>query len=154
MTRFSCTVPLGDPQHANKTVPERLSVRRSAIKGAQYGVFTLKQLPKRLCSGPYEGVKVDNTPQTGTFGRFAKAAKFRQDSRPLDRFIWLRYVNCAPEQSQQNLVAFVHHGAVYYRTCRVVNIAEKRFHQATGSHRQHRGTERCIVVHLSTGCFT
>ncbi|KAH7933366.1 hypothetical protein HPB49_012002 [Dermacentor silvarum] len=47
------------------------------------------------------------------------------DGRPLDRSNWMRYVNCAPEQSQQNLAAFVRQGAVYYRTCKVVNAAEE-----------------------------
>ncbi|XP_049517034.1 zinc finger protein 764 [Dermacentor silvarum] len=37
----------------------------------------------------------------------------------------MRYVNCAPEQSQQNLTAFVRQGAVYYSTCKVVNAAEE-----------------------------
>ncbi|XP_065305085.1 histone-lysine N-methyltransferase PRDM9-like isoform X2 [Dermacentor albipictus] len=52
---------------------------------------------------------------------------FLVDGRPLDRSNWMRYVNCAPEQSQQNLVAFVRQGAVYYRTCKVVNAAEELF---------------------------
>ncbi|XP_049511331.1 histone-lysine N-methyltransferase PRDM9 [Dermacentor silvarum] len=120
-------VPLGDPQRANKTVPEGLSVRRSTIKGAQYGVFTLKRLPKRLCFGPYEGVKVDDSSAANGYiweirenGRVILV-----DGRPLDRSNWMRYVNCAPEQSQQNLAAFVRQGAVYYRTCKVVNAAEE-----------------------------
>ncbi|XP_037561644.2 histone-lysine N-methyltransferase PRDM9 [Dermacentor silvarum] len=39
----------------------------------------------------------------------------------------MRYVNCAPKQSQQNLAEFVRRGAVYYRTCKVVNAAEELF---------------------------
>lgn len=53
-------VPEGDPERANKTVPDCLVIRRSSIKGAQYGVFAAKPLPKRLCFGPYEGVRVDS----------------------------------------------------------------------------------------------
>ncbi|KAH7938917.1 hypothetical protein HPB52_002305 [Rhipicephalus sanguineus] len=58
-------VPLGDPQRANKTVPDGLCVGRSTIKGAQYGVFTLKRLSKRLCFGPYEGVRVGSSGANG-----------------------------------------------------------------------------------------
>ena len=29
---------------------------------------------------------------------------------------WLRYVNCARSESEQNLLAFQYHGEVYYRT--------------------------------------
>ncbi|XP_049511969.1 histone-lysine N-methyltransferase PRDM9-like [Dermacentor silvarum] len=121
-------VPLGDPQRANKTVPDGLSVRRSTIKGAQYGVFTLKRLPKRLCFGPYEGVKVDSSAANGYTWQIRQNGRvFLVDGRPLDRSNWMRYVNCAPEQSQQNLAAFVRQGAVYYRTCKVVNAAEELF---------------------------
>ncbi|XP_075529821.1 uncharacterized protein LOC142563161 isoform X1 [Dermacentor variabilis] len=121
-------VPLGDPQRANKTVPEGLCVRRSTIKGAQYGVFTMKRLPKRLCFGPYEGAQVDSSAANGYTWQIRHSGRvFLVDGRPLDRSHWMRYVNCAPEQSQQNLVAFVRQGAVYYRTCKVVNAAEELF---------------------------
>ncbi|XP_075532063.1 uncharacterized protein LOC142564789 isoform X2 [Dermacentor variabilis] len=121
-------VPLGDPQRANKTVPEGLCVRRSTIKGAQYGVFTMKRLPKRLCFGPYEGAQVDSSAANGYTWQIRHSGRvFLVDGRPLDRSNWMRYVNCAPDQSQQNLVAFVRQGAVYYRTCKVVNAAEELF---------------------------
>ncbi|XP_037561645.1 histone-lysine N-methyltransferase PRDM9 [Dermacentor silvarum] len=109
-------------------MPDGLSVRRSTIKGAQHGVFTLKRLPKRLCFGPYEGVKVDSSAADGYTWQIRQNGRvFLVDGRPLDRTNWMRYVNCAPEQSQQNLVAFVRQGAVYYRTCKVVNTAEELF---------------------------
>ncbi|XP_049517030.1 histone-lysine N-methyltransferase PRDM7-like [Dermacentor silvarum] len=120
-------VPLGDPKRANNAVPDGLSVRRSTIKGSQYGLFTLKWLPKRLCLGPYEGVKVDSSAANGYTWQVRNGRVFLVDGRPLDRANWMRYVNCAPKQSQQNLAAFVRQGAVYYRTCKVVNAAEELF---------------------------
>ncbi|XP_036888962.1 histone-lysine N-methyltransferase PRDM9-like isoform X2 [Sturnira hondurensis] len=33
---------------------------------------------------------------------------------------WMRYVNCARDDEEQNLVAFQYHGQIFYRTCRVV----------------------------------
>ncbi|OWK00508.1 hypothetical protein Celaphus_00019529, partial [Cervus elaphus hippelaphus] len=30
------------------------------------------------------------------------------------------YVNCAPDDEEQNLVAFQYHGQIFYRTCQVV----------------------------------
>lgn len=50
---------MGDQQRADKTLPEGLSIRRSGIKGAQYGAVAMKPLPKRLRFGPYEGVRID-----------------------------------------------------------------------------------------------
>ncbi|XP_035873275.1 histone-lysine N-methyltransferase PRDM9-like isoform X1 [Phyllostomus discolor] len=32
----------------------------------------------------------------------------------------MRYVNCARDDEEQNLVAFQYHGQIFYRTCRVV----------------------------------
>ncbi|XP_037526112.2 histone-lysine N-methyltransferase PRDM9-like [Rhipicephalus sanguineus] len=119
-------VPLGDPQRANKTVPDGLCVHRSTIKGAQYGVFTLKRLSKRLCFGPYEGIRVGSSGANGYTWQIRHGGNVcLVDGQPLDRSNWMRYVNCAPQQSQQNLVAFVRQGAVYYRTNRVINAGEE-----------------------------
>ncbi|KAH6940882.1 hypothetical protein HPB50_009342 [Hyalomma asiaticum] len=121
-------VPLGDPQRANKTVPDGMCIRRSTIKGAQYGVFTLKRLSKRLFFGPYEGVRVGSSGANGYTWQVRHGGDvYLVDGRPLDQSNWMRYVNCAPMQSQQNLVAFVRRGAVYYRTNRVVNAGEELF---------------------------
>ncbi|XP_045715689.1 histone-lysine N-methyltransferase PRDM9-like [Phyllostomus hastatus] len=34
---------------------------------------------------------------------------------------WMRYVNCARDDEEQNLVAFQYHGQIFYRTCRVIS---------------------------------
>ncbi|KAM7300170.1 histone-lysine N-methyltransferase PRDM9-like isoform X4 [Ixodes scapularis] len=110
-------VPPGDPQRANKTLPEGLTLARSCIKGAGKGVFTLRPLPARLCYGPYEGVRF-----TGSGGGNGYTWKVRGrggylvDARPLSESNWMRYVNCAPSENSQNLVAFQHRGGVYYQT--------------------------------------
>ncbi|XP_036888998.1 histone-lysine N-methyltransferase PRDM9-like [Sturnira hondurensis] len=33
---------------------------------------------------------------------------------------WMRYVNCARDHEEQNLVAFQYHGQIFYRTCQVI----------------------------------
>ncbi|XP_035883504.1 histone-lysine N-methyltransferase PRDM9-like [Phyllostomus discolor] len=33
---------------------------------------------------------------------------------------WMRYVNCAQDDEEQNLVAFQYHRQIFYRTCRVI----------------------------------
>ncbi|KAG0424509.1 hypothetical protein HPB47_028273 [Ixodes persulcatus] len=110
-------VPPGDPLRADKTLPEGLTLARSCIKGAGKGVFTLRPLPARLCYGPYEGVRF-----TGSGGGNGYTWKVRGrggylvDARPLSESNWMRYVNCAPSENSQNLVAFQHRGGVYYQT--------------------------------------
>ncbi|KAK8787485.1 hypothetical protein V5799_022738, partial [Amblyomma americanum] len=59
-------VEAGDPLLANKTLPKGMSICRSTIKGAQYGVLALKPHPRRVYFGPYEGFKVeDNVEDNG-----------------------------------------------------------------------------------------
>lgn len=41
---------------------------------------------------------------------------FLVDARPLSESNWMRYVNCAPSEDRQNLMAFQYKGAIYYRT--------------------------------------
>ncbi|XP_077529429.1 histone-lysine N-methyltransferase PRDM7-like [Haemaphysalis longicornis] len=120
-------VPEGDPQRANKTVPDCLVIRRSIIKGAQYGVFAAKPLPKRLCFGPYEGVRVDSVDKGNGYAWRVRGAgrSFLVDARPLDKSNWMRYVNCAPSEAEQNVVAFERAGAVYYRTRKPIEAYEE-----------------------------
>ena len=33
---------------------------------------------------------------------------------------WMRFVNCARFEDEQNLVAFQHRGKIYYRTCKPI----------------------------------
>ena len=40
-----------------------------------------------------------------------------------------RYVNCARDDEEQNLVAFQYHGQIFYRTCQVVRLGCER-HQS------------------------
>ncbi|XP_077491939.1 histone-lysine N-methyltransferase PRDM7-like [Amblyomma americanum] len=120
-------VDAGDQLRANKTLPEGLSIRRSTIKGAQYGVFTLKPLPKRVYFGPYEGVKVDDNGEgNGYTWQVRKDGEmFLVDGRPLDKSNWMRYVNCAASPQEQNLVAFRRYGNIYYRTPKAVGAGEE-----------------------------
>ena len=33
---------------------------------------------------------------------------------------WMRFVNCARNENEQNLVSFQHWGDIYYRTCKTI----------------------------------
>lgn len=121
-------VPYGDPQRANKTLPEGLSIRRTTLRDSKYSVFATKPLPKRVFFGPYEGVLTDaaTTPRT-TFARQVKtsAGQAVVDGRPLAWSNWMRYVNTTTSGQQHNLVAFERAGGIYYRTCRPVGAFEE-----------------------------
>lgn len=120
-------VPKGTPLRANKTLPEGLDIRRSAMRGAQFGVFAMKPLAKRTCFGPYEGIRRRTNRGNGytwkVYGRNGEA--YMVDARPLEQSNWMRYVNCSPTEDQQNLVAFQRNGNVYFRTLRDINACEE-----------------------------
>nr|XP_054925958.1 zinc finger protein 239-like isoform X1 [Dermacentor andersoni] len=121
-------VSIGDPQRANKTLPDGLSIRRTTLKGTQYGVFATKPLPKRIFFGPYEGVRRETlqTPETRFLRKVHTGTKGRLvDGRPLALSNWMRYVNSAPAGQDPNLVAFERAGAIYYRTCKAVGAFEE-----------------------------
>ena len=42
------------------------------------------------------------------------------DARDPSKSNWMRYVNCARSEFEQNLVAFQYHGQIYYRTFKAV----------------------------------
>ncbi|KAH9379980.1 hypothetical protein HPB48_023024 [Haemaphysalis longicornis] len=50
---------------------------------------------------------------------------FLVDARPLDKSNWMRYVNCAPNEAEQNVVAFERAGAIYYRTRKPIEACEE-----------------------------
>ncbi|KAG5867303.1 hypothetical protein JTB14_036690 [Gonioctena quinquepunctata] len=110
-------VPIGMEDRAKKTVPKGvLEVRQSKIHG--FGVFALRNLKMGIRLGPYQGETTRMDTQNGY------AWKLR-DGRLIDasdetNSNYLRYVNCARNAKEQNVVAFQYNGGLYYRTCKNV----------------------------------
>lgn len=44
-----------NPQRAEDTLPDKMSIWNSKIKGAGLGIWTDEKLPKGLMFGPYQG---------------------------------------------------------------------------------------------------
>lgn len=40
---------------------------------------------------------------------------------------WLRYINCARNEEEQNLVAFQYHGEIYYRSFKKIQPGNELF---------------------------
>ena len=40
---------------------------------------------------------------------------------------WLRYINCARNEEEQNLVAFQYHGEIYYRSFKKIHPGNELF---------------------------
>ncbi|XP_055421407.1 histone-lysine N-methyltransferase PRDM9-like [Bubalus kerabau] len=114
--------------HANRsalTLPPGLSIRPSGIPKAGLGVWNeASDLPLGLHFGPYEGQIIYNEEDSHS-GYCWMVTKGRNsyeyvDGKDTSLANWMRYVNCARDDEEQNLVALQYHGQIFYRTCQVV----------------------------------
>ncbi|XP_043241042.1 histone-lysine N-methyltransferase PRDM9-like [Amphibalanus amphitrite] len=112
---------IGDPERDIKTRPEFLNPGRSKIPGANTGIWTEKDLPARLRFGPYEGIVTADRRQATDSGYSWEIKKCRRvhhyvNAGDSSSSNWLRLVNCARFEQEQNLIAFQYKGQMYYRT--------------------------------------
>ncbi|KAM5197099.1 histone-lysine N-methyltransferase PRDM7-like [Hipposideros larvatus] len=107
------------------TLPPGLSIRLSDIPNAGLGVWNeASDLPLGLNFGPYEG-HVTEDEEAANSGYSWLITKGRNCSEYVDgkdksQANWMRYVNCAQHDEEQNLVAYQYHRQIFYRTCQVV----------------------------------
>ncbi|XP_032891443.1 probable histone-lysine N-methyltransferase PRDM7 [Amblyraja radiata] len=113
------------PDRARLTLPESLSIATSKIRKAGLGVWNEgKVIPRGVHFGPYEG-EVSNEEEAVVSGYSWMISKANNDTEYIDaqdesKSNWMRFVNCARNEEEQNLVAFQHRGNIYYRTCKPV----------------------------------
>ncbi|XP_043769800.1 histone-lysine N-methyltransferase PRDM9-like [Cervus elaphus] len=120
-----CAVEKGHANRSALTLPPGLSIRLSGIPDAGLGVWNeASDLPLGLHFGPYEG-KITDDEEAANSGYAWLITKGRNcyeymDGKDTSWANWMRYVNCARDDEEQNLVAFQYHGQIFYRTCQVV----------------------------------
>ncbi|XP_064595822.1 histone-lysine N-methyltransferase PRDM9-like [Liolophura sinensis] len=106
---------------AEASIPSCLKIKTSGILGAGQGVFATQHIPTRTKFGPYKGEiirDIDTAHSTGYSWQIYKDGKpshFVDASNP-ELSNWMRFVNCARTESEQNLTAFQYMGEVYYRS--------------------------------------
>ncbi|XP_075915044.1 uncharacterized protein LOC142908359 [Petromyzon marinus] len=106
----------GVADRARLSLPQGLTVGASSIAGAGLGVWSnRKKLPKGVMFGPYQGEVSEENP-VSEYCWLALA----NGAHPAPRVCPRRFVNCARNEQEQNLVAFQHRGQIYYRTFRAV----------------------------------
>ncbi|XP_042175438.1 histone-lysine N-methyltransferase PRDM9 isoform X2 [Oncorhynchus tshawytscha] len=122
--------PLGAPDRARLTLPLGLEVRTSAIPGAGLGVFNHgHSVTQGTHYGPYEG-ELTNTELAMESGYSWVIYKSKQSDEYIDakrdtHSNWMRYVNCARNEEEQNLVAFQYRGGILYRCCKPIAVGEE-----------------------------
>ncbi|XP_060789183.1 histone-lysine N-methyltransferase PRDM9-like [Neoarius graeffei] len=123
-------VPVGDPDRARQTLPPGLEIRRSSIPDAGLGVFNKGEtVPVGAHFGPYQGELVDgeeamNSGYSWVICRSRQYEEYIDGKREMYAN-WMRYVNCARNDDEQNLVAFQHQEGILYRCCRPINPGQE-----------------------------
>ncbi|KAM5195900.1 histone-lysine N-methyltransferase PRDM7-like [Hipposideros larvatus] len=115
----------GHPNRSVLTLPPGLIIRPSGIPEAGFGVWNeASDLPLGLNFGPYEGHVTEDEEATknGYTWEIKKGGNCYEyvDGTDKSQANWMRYVNCARHDEEQNLVAFQYHRQIFYRTCQVV----------------------------------
>ncbi|XP_043209984.1 histone-lysine N-methyltransferase PRDM9-like isoform X2 [Amphibalanus amphitrite] len=116
---------IGDPERDLKTIPQSLSSGLSRIPGSNTGVWTERDVPARVRFGPYDGTITTGQRQAKTTGyswEIMKGTSVHHSVNAEDSSCsnWLRRVNCARSEEEQNLTAFQHKGLVYFRTSKPI----------------------------------
>ncbi|KAM5319126.1 histone-lysine N-methyltransferase PRDM9-like isoform 6-T6 [Glossophaga mutica] len=120
-----CAVDKGHPHRSALTLPPGLRIGPSGIPEAGLGVWNeAADLPVGLHFGPYEGhfTEDEEAAKSSYSWLIAKGRNCYEyvDGKDKSWANWMRYVNCARNDEEQNLVAFQYHRQIFYRTCRVI----------------------------------
>ncbi|XP_041356285.1 zinc finger protein 724-like isoform X2 [Gigantopelta aegis] len=107
---------------ASCTLPAGLSIRKSGIPNAGLGVWADKFFPSRTQFGPYGGIcekDIDKAHASGycwqIYNDTGRLSHF-VDARDPSQSNWMRYVNCARTEEEQNVTAYQFSGQIYYRS--------------------------------------
>ncbi|KAJ3581399.1 hypothetical protein NHX12_016676, partial [Muraenolepis orangiensis] len=106
-------------------------IRESGIPEAGLGVFYCGdgEIPIGTHFGPYEGHKTheDQAEESGYSWVIYKSRHKDEyiDAKSETNSNWMRYVNCARNEEEQNLIAFQYKGGILYRSCRLVTSGEE-----------------------------
>ncbi|XP_066541993.1 histone-lysine N-methyltransferase PRDM9-like [Hoplias malabaricus] len=123
-------VPVGVPDRARKTLPYGLEILRSSISGSGLGVFNQAQtISVGLHFGPYQGDVTDREEAMDSSYAWVVYKRRQQveyiDGKRETHANWMRYVNCARNEEEQNLVAFQYQGGILYRCCRPIKSGQE-----------------------------
>ncbi|KAF5881725.1 histone-lysine N-methyltransferase PRDM9-like, partial [Clarias magur] len=124
------SVPMGVSDRARQTLPTGLEIQESSIPDAGLGVFNKGEtVPVGAHFGPYQGELVDreeamNSEYAWVICWNRQCEEFIDAKREIHAN-WLRYVNCAHNDKEQNLVAFQYRGQILYRCCRPIDPGQE-----------------------------
>ncbi|UJR19601.1 hypothetical protein I4U23_022735 [Adineta vaga] len=114
------------------TIPsDTVYIGLSSIPNAGQGAFAARPIARLSYFGPYCCDKHNDShyaamssytwevlDESGQIMHYVDAAKFNKSN-------WLRYINCANTLAQQNLIAFITNGDVFYLVVRNISVGEE-----------------------------
>uniref|UniRef100_A0A8D9AD89 Histone-lysine N-methyltransferase PRDM9 n=1 Tax=Cacopsylla melanoneura TaxID=428564 RepID=A0A8D9AD89_9HEMI len=104
--------------------PPMLTIDYSAVPYAGMGVWSTTIIRANTVFGPYVGVRMYALNENTTSAGYTWEIKYDRTENKRNHFIdasdsqhsnWMRYVNCARNAYEENLVAFQYKGRVFYR---------------------------------------
>ncbi|XP_064645920.1 lipoxygenase homology domain-containing protein 1-like [Lineus longissimus] len=120
--------------HAKLTAPEGILIRKSTIPGAGLGTFTTKFIPDGVTFGPYGGEVTWDRGDTPIGDRAYLYAWEIENANGTAHYVnavnpansnWLRYVNCARIEEEQNMKAYQERSQIYYETIKAIYPGEE-----------------------------
>ncbi|AWP18056.1 putative histone-lysine N-methyltransferase PRDM9-like [Scophthalmus maximus] len=121
---------VGVPQRALLTLPYGLTIGRSSIPGAGVGVINHgPMVSPGMHFGPYEGEAT--TSEDALASDFSwEIYKGEHEYEYIDaaresHSNWMRYVNCARDKDETNLLAVPYKGSLLYHCCRAINPGDE-----------------------------
>ncbi|KAK2831836.1 hypothetical protein Q7C36_016922 [Tachysurus vachellii] len=123
-------VPLGVADRAKQTLPLSLEILKSSISDSGLGVFNKGDtLPVGVHFGPYEGDLVDreeamNSVFSWVLYKNVQCEEYINAKRETHAN-WMRYVNCARNSEEKNLMAFQYRGGILYRCCQAIKPGQE-----------------------------
>uniref|UniRef100_H0XJF3 Histone-lysine N-methyltransferase PRDM9 n=1 Tax=Otolemur garnettii TaxID=30611 RepID=H0XJF3_OTOGA len=110
------------PNHSVLSLPPGLGIRTSDISWAGLGVLNeASDLQPGMHFGPYEAQVIQdeeaaNSEYSWLITKGRNCYEY-VDEKDESQSNWMRYVNCAQDEEEQNLVAFQNHRQIFYQTC-------------------------------------
>ncbi|XP_062853749.1 histone-lysine N-methyltransferase PRDM9-like [Trichomycterus rosablanca] len=150
-------VPMGIPDRARQTLPPGLEVRKSSVFDTGLGVFNKGEtVPVGAHFGPYQGELVNkeeavNSEYSWVIYKGGQCEEYI-DAKRETHANWMRYVNCAQNDDEQNLVAFQYRGLILYRCCQSIEPGQEllvwydeAYAEDLGSTFDHIWNKKCSV---------
>ncbi|XP_065672837.1 histone-lysine N-methyltransferase PRDM9 isoform X2 [Hydra vulgaris] len=119
---------ISEEKRLTHQLPKGLKIKKSIIPNAGYGVFATETFHIGRKFGPFEGKKVSpdtlvNNIDTSYMWEIIKDGNVLHCIDGKDKRFgnWMRFINCARVETEQNLMAVQYYGEIYYNVYKQID---------------------------------